>query len=40
MGKNNIFELHNHLYTFLESKDSTFRFKEFLFSLNNGVEQK
>jgi ubiquinone/menaquinone biosynthesis C-methylase UbiE len=39
MGKNDIFELHNHLYTFLESKDSTFRFKEFSFSLNNGVEQ-
>jgi ubiquinone/menaquinone biosynthesis C-methylase UbiE len=39
MGKNDIFELHDHLYTFLESKNNKFRFKEFSFSLDNGMEQ-
>lgn len=39
MGKNDICELHNHLYTFLENKNIKFRFKEFSFSLNNGMEQ-
>jgi ubiquinone/menaquinone biosynthesis C-methylase UbiE len=39
MGKNDLFELHNHLYTFLESKNNRFKFKEFAFSLDNGMEQ-
>ncbi|MDR2056118.1 MAG: class I SAM-dependent methyltransferase [Desulfovibrio sp.] len=39
MGKNDISELHNHLYTFLETKNNKFRFKEFSFSLDNGIEQ-
>jgi ubiquinone/menaquinone biosynthesis C-methylase UbiE len=39
MGKDDIFELHNYLYRFLESKNNKFRFKEFSFSLNNGLEQ-
>jgi ubiquinone/menaquinone biosynthesis C-methylase UbiE len=39
MGKNDIFELHDHLYTFLESKNKKFRFRELSFSLDNGMEQ-
>jgi ubiquinone/menaquinone biosynthesis C-methylase UbiE len=39
MGKNDIYELHNHLYAFLESKNNRFRFKELAFSLGNGMEQ-
>jgi ubiquinone/menaquinone biosynthesis C-methylase UbiE len=39
MGKNDISELHNYLYTFLKTKNSKFRFREFSFSLNNGTEQ-
>ena len=37
MGKNDLFELHNHLYTFLENNDN--KFKEYTFSLDNGMEQ-
>jgi len=39
MGRNDLFELHNCLYTFLESKKNGFQFREFSFSLNNGMEQ-
>jgi ubiquinone/menaquinone biosynthesis C-methylase UbiE len=39
MGKNDLSEMHNHLYTFLESKNSKFRFREYPFSLDNGMEQ-
>ena len=39
MGKNDLSELHNHLYTFLESKNNKFKFREFPFSLDNGYEQ-
>jgi len=39
MGKNNLLELHNYLYTFLESKNSKFKFREYTFSLDNGMEQ-
>jgi ubiquinone/menaquinone biosynthesis C-methylase UbiE len=39
MGRNDLFELHNHLYTFLESKNNKFKFKEYSFSLNNGMKQ-
>jgi len=39
MGKNDLFELHNHLYVFLESKNNKFKFRELSFSLDNGEEQ-
>ena len=39
MGKNDLAELHHHLYTFLESKNHKFRFREYRFSLDNGMEQ-
>jgi ubiquinone/menaquinone biosynthesis C-methylase UbiE len=39
MGKNDLVELHNYLYQFLENKGSGFKFREFVFSLNNGIEQ-
>jgi 2-polyprenyl-3-methyl-5-hydroxy-6-metoxy-1,4-benzoquinol methylase len=39
MGKDDLFELHNHLYTFLESKKNKFRFREYSFSLDNGMDQ-
>ncbi|MCL2126934.1 MAG: class I SAM-dependent methyltransferase [Treponema sp.] len=52
MGKDNLLELNNCLYAFLESKkyngvvrkpqflnNSNFRFNEYSFSLNNGMEQ-
>ena len=39
MGRNDLTELHNHLYTFLESKNNKFRFREYSFSLDNGMEQ-
>ncbi|MBN2532856.1 MAG: class I SAM-dependent methyltransferase [Spirochaetales bacterium] len=39
MGKNDLFELHIHLYHFLESRNNHFRFGEFSFSLENGMEQ-
>jgi ubiquinone/menaquinone biosynthesis C-methylase UbiE len=61
MGRNDILELHNHLYAFLESKnnepphltaasaqicggvlnptENKFRFREYSFSLDNGMEQ-
>ena len=38
-GKNNLLELNNCLYAFLESKKNSFRFKEYSFSLENGREQ-
>jgi len=38
-GKNNLSELNNHLYKFLQSKGRRFYFKEHDFSLNNGQEQ-
>jgi ubiquinone/menaquinone biosynthesis C-methylase UbiE len=39
MGKNDLFELHNHLYAFLESRNNKFKFREYSFSLDNGMEQ-
>lgn len=39
MGRDDLFELHNHLYTFLESKNNNFKFRELAFSLDNGIEQ-
>jgi ubiquinone/menaquinone biosynthesis C-methylase UbiE len=39
MGKNDISELHEHLYVFLESKSNKFSFRELSFSLDNGMEQ-
>ena len=39
MGKDNLIELNNCLYNFLESKKNKFRFNEYSFSLNNGMEQ-
>lgn len=39
MGKNDLLELHNYLYTFLENKNSKFKFREYAFSLDNGIEQ-
>jgi ubiquinone/menaquinone biosynthesis C-methylase UbiE len=39
MGKNDMLELHNCLYAFLESRGHTFRFGEYAFSLDNGMEQ-
>jgi ubiquinone/menaquinone biosynthesis C-methylase UbiE len=39
MGKNDLAELNNHFYTFLESKNNKLRFLELSFSLNNGLEQ-
>ena len=39
MGKNDLFELHNCIYTFLESKNIGFKFREYTFSLDNGMEQ-
>jgi ubiquinone/menaquinone biosynthesis C-methylase UbiE len=39
MGKNDLSELHNHLYVFLEGKNNKFRFRELTFSLDNGMEQ-
>jgi len=38
-GKDNLRDLHNYLYRFLEMKNERFRFKEYAFSLNNGREQ-
>ena len=39
MGRNDLWELHHHLYTFLSSKGNHFRFREYPFSLDNGMEQ-
>ncbi|MDR2865699.1 MAG: class I SAM-dependent methyltransferase [Spirochaetaceae bacterium] len=39
MGKNDLIELHNYLYQFLENKGYCFTFREFVFSLDNGIEQ-
>ncbi|MCL2138388.1 MAG: class I SAM-dependent methyltransferase, partial [Treponema sp.] len=39
MGKDNLLELNNCLYNFLEKKKNYFRFNEYSFSLNNGMEQ-
>ena len=39
MGRNDLTELNNHLYTFLESKNNKFKFREYSFSLDNGMEQ-
>ena len=39
MGRNDLYELHNHLYTFLKIKNSKFKFREYSFSLDNGMEQ-
>jgi ubiquinone/menaquinone biosynthesis C-methylase UbiE len=39
MGRNDLLELHNHLYTFLENKNNKFIFREYSFSLDNGMEQ-
>jgi ubiquinone/menaquinone biosynthesis C-methylase UbiE len=39
MGKNDLLELHNYLYVFLENKNSKFKFKEYTFSLDNGMEK-
>jgi ubiquinone/menaquinone biosynthesis C-methylase UbiE len=39
MGRNDLLELHNYLYAFLETKHHAFRFREYPFSLDNGREQ-
>jgi len=39
MGKNDLSELHNYLYEFLKARKPGFRFKEFKFSMDNGIEQ-
>jgi ubiquinone/menaquinone biosynthesis C-methylase UbiE len=39
MGKNDLRELHHHLYAYLESKGKHFRFREYSFSLDNGMER-
>jgi ubiquinone/menaquinone biosynthesis C-methylase UbiE len=39
MGRNDLLELNNCLYTFLESKNYGFKFREYSFSLDNGIEQ-
>jgi ubiquinone/menaquinone biosynthesis C-methylase UbiE len=39
MGKNDLYELHTYLYNFLESRNISFKFREFPFSLDNGLEQ-
>jgi ubiquinone/menaquinone biosynthesis C-methylase UbiE len=39
MGKNDLFELHNHLYSFLETRNNRFRFRGYSFSLDNGMDQ-
>jgi len=39
MGKNDLLELNNCLYTFFESKNYEFKFREYSFSLDNGMDQ-
>jgi ubiquinone/menaquinone biosynthesis C-methylase UbiE len=39
MGRDDLFDLHNYLYTFLENKNNKFKFREYSFSLDNGMEQ-
>jgi len=39
MGRNDLIELHQYLYDFLETKNIKFRFKEYSFSLDNGLDQ-
>jgi ubiquinone/menaquinone biosynthesis C-methylase UbiE len=38
-GKKDLMELNEYLYHFLESKNNRFRFREYVFSLDNGREQ-
>jgi ubiquinone/menaquinone biosynthesis C-methylase UbiE len=39
MGKDDLLDLHKILYRFLETKGNKFKFREFVFSMDNGQEQ-